>query len=364
MKIGICAYPLSKGKETGRGLDRVIDEFYNYLKIYNISFDFYESNVIKDLKGSASLKKEIQSVFYSIKYFRFLKSVKNDVYLATYPVSSIFPALLRKKPLITLIHDLIPFFVHGYDNKIKYSIKRLSIRYSYIKSDIVIVPFKSNKNKLIDLFKINPEKIRVVPYGVNHENYYKDGSINKIPKCVAFLGEAKRAKGLDTLIRAFQNVVKYIPEAKLVIASSGNELDNMKKLANDLLPHSSFTFFGFIEENKMREFYNSAELLIFPSRYGFGLSALEAMACGTPAIVGETLDSTDFIDDKDLLVDTEDFISLGEKIINLLTNKDLYNEKCEYSISTANKYSWKEMSEKYYKICEETYCNFYHHKNP
>ncbi|MEI6424036.1 MAG: glycosyltransferase, partial [Lentisphaerota bacterium] len=183
------------------------------------------------------------------------------------------------------VHDLIPFFVHGYDNKIKYSIKRLSIKYSYLKSDIVIVPFSSNKNKLIELFRVNPEKIRVIPYGVNHETYFRDDNIQKIPKSVAFLGEAKRAKGLDTLIRAFQIVIRSVPDATLVIASSGNELEKMKRLAEEFLPAGSFKFLGFIEENKMREFYNSAQLFVFPSRYGFGLSALEAMACGTPAIV-------------------------------------------------------------------------------
>ena len=357
MRLGICAYPLSKGKETGRGLDRVIDEFYAYLEQNNIPFDFYDSKITEDLKGSANLKKELQAVFNSFKYMRFLKSRTNDIYLATYPVASIFPALTKKKPLVTLIHDLIPFFVFGYDNKIKYSIKRWSIKYSALKSDCVIVPFNSNKQKLVDLFNINPAKIHVVPYGVNHDYYYKDNTVPKIPKSVAFLGEAKRAKGLDTLINAFQIVVKSIPDAKLHIASSGNELDKMKKLASDILPSNSYTFLGFIDEDKMREFYNSTELFIFPSRYGFGLSALEAMACGTPAIVGSTLDSIDFIDDKDLLTDTENYKSLAQKIINLLTDSNLYKQKCDYSITTAHKYSWEEMSNKYYKVCETIFSN-------
>jgi len=355
MRPGICAFPLSKGKETGRGLDRVIDEFYNYLTSNKIPFDFYDSKLADNLKGSSSLKKEIQSVLNSFKYLRFLKSVKNDVYFATYPVAAVFPLLIKKKPLITLIHDLIPFFVFGYDNKIKYSIKRWSIKYSCIKSDCVIVPFQSNKIKLIELFNINPDKIKVIPYGVNHDCYYKDENIQKIPKSIAFLGEAKRAKGLDTLIKAFKIVINTIPEAKLFVASSGNELDKMKKLASDILPPTTYKFIGFIEENKMKEFYNSAELFVFPSRYGFGLSALEAMACGTPAIVGATLDSVDFINDDDLLVDTENFNLLAEKIIKLLNDKNLYFQKCQYAVNIAQKYSWEEMSKKYYETCKEIY---------
>lgn len=351
MRTGVCAFPLSKGKETGRGLDRVIDEFYDYLVKTDRPFDFYDSRLLDNLKGSASLIKEIQSLFNALRYLRSLKKTNNDVYLATYPVAALFPAFLKKKPLVTLIHDLIPFYVFGYDNKIKYSVKRFSIKYTSLKSDIIIVPFTSNKNKLTELFGIDPERVLVVPYGVNHENYYKDETVQKIRHSVAFLGEAKRAKGLDTLIRAFSIVVKDVPDAVLRIASSGNELEQMKQLAEDTLPASSFEFHGFIDENKMREFYNSTEVFVFPSRYGFGLSALEAMACGTPAIVGETLDSTDFITDNDMLTDTEDYKGLGGKISLLLTDRQLYENKCIDAITIAKKYSWNKMSEEYFNAC-------------
>lgn len=353
MRLAICAYPLSKGKETGRGLDRVVDEFCNCLDRNHIPFDFYASKVMGDLQGSASFRKECQSVLRGVEYLRRLQSTTNPIYLATYPVASIFPAFLKKRPLVTLIHDLIPFLVFGYDSRFKYSIKRWSIRYSCSRSDRLIVPFQSHKLKLIELFGTDPDKIHVVPYGVNHESYYRDRKAGKIHRSVAFLGETKRAKGLDTLIRAFRIVLGQTPEARLLVAGNGNESDRMKRLAHDTLPASSFQFLGFIAENRMREFYNSAELFAFPSRYGFGLSALESMACGTPAIVGATLDATDFIDDRDLLVDPEDFSSLAGKIIALLTNQDLYRQKCEYAVRTAAKYSWEGMSGRYYDICRE-----------
>jgi len=345
MKLGICVYPLSKGIETGRGLERVIQEFYNYLSKNNIDFDFYDKGIIRN---------EIKAILQSFQYLKSLNKTHNDCYFAFYPVAGIFPIFNKKRPVVLGVYDMIPFHVHGFDNRIKYAIKRFCIRYTCKRSDYIIVPFLSTKNEIIEKFKVNSNNIFVVPIGVNHQNYYPENSIIKDPLKIAFLGEAKRAKGLDSLIAAFKLVLEKIPNAKLEIASNGNELKKMQKLAIDTLPGNSYVFRGFIEENKMRKFYNSVGIFVFPSRYGFGLSALEAMACGTPSIIGDTLDSTEFITDNDLLVDPENVQDIAEKIIILLTNSSKYKEKQINAIEIAKKYSWDIMSEKYLEICNNS----------
>lgn len=351
MKLGICAYPLSKGKETGRGLDRVVDEYCTYLEKNNIEFDFYERGLDRNLKGSASTKEEFKTIAFTVSKFFTFRKAQNWCYFGTYPVASFLPILASKKPLVTAVHDLIPFFVHGYDKGIKYAFKRWCIKKSCINSDHLIVPFSSTREKIIEMFGVEADKISVIPYGVSHETYYLDNKVKKIKNQIAFLGEAKRAKGMDSVIKAFKYVLNEVPDAKLVLASQGNELEIMTRLAKEMLPDNSYSFAGFISENKMREFYSSMDLFCFPSRYGFGLSALEAMACGTPAIVGSTLDALDFIKDSDLLVDPENEKELARKIIKLLQNRELHKNKCDEAIKIASHYSWEKMSAAYYEVC-------------
>lgn len=77
MKLGICGYPLSRGKETGRGLERVIEEFCCYLTRRNVAFDFYERGLIRS---------EMQAIIQSFAYLNSLRKKKNSCYFAVYAV--------------------------------------------------------------------------------------------------------------------------------------------------------------------------------------------------------------------------------------------------------------------------------------
>jgi glycosyltransferase involved in cell wall biosynthesis len=340
--LGICGFPLSRGKETGRGLERVIEEFCRFLNRRNVRFDFHDRGLIRS---------EIKAVIQSLAYLAGLKKTKNNCYFAVYAVSGIFPALLLKKPLVTLITDLIPFHVAGYDNWLKYAIKRWCVKFSSIRSDWLIVGSLSIRNELVDRFRIDARKIVVVPWGVDHKTYYPATNVTRISKRVAFLGEAKRAKGIDSVIRSFQFVVREVPDATLVIGGTGRDLEEMKQLAAESLPAGCCSFAGFVPEERMNEFYNSADIFVFPSRYGFGLSALEAMACGTPTLVGATLDAKDFFFDEDLLVNPDDNGQIAEKLISLLRDEEKKMKKAREAIEFAKQFSWDRMSQNYLNVC-------------
>ena len=201
------------------------------------------------------------------------------------------------------------------------------------------------------MFRVNPDKITVIPHGVNPQTYYPDPDIKKITNQISYLGEAKRSKGMDSIIKAFQLVLKKKPEATLKLASKCNELEKMKKLASELLPAGSYEFVEFVPENKMRTFYNQSDIFVFPSRYGFGLSSLEAMACGTPSIVGDTLDAKEIYTDKDIIVNPDNHEDLADKILNLLNDRALYNNKREEAITLAKQFHWDEICERYFQVC-------------
>jgi len=320
----------------------VIEEFCHFLTRNNVPFDFYERGLIQS---------EIRAVIESSVYLARLRKTKNDCYFAVYAVSGIFPAFLRKRPLVTLITDLIPFHVAGYDNWLKYAVKRWCAKFSCRCSDLLIVGSASIKDEIVQRFGLDPNKVVIVPWGVDHKTYYPAANIPRVSKRVAFLGEAKRAKGIDAVIRSFRAVVEQVPDATLVLAGSGRDLEEMKQLAAETLPTGCYSFTGFLPEDKMNEFYNSADIFIFPSRYGFGLSALEAMACGTPTLVGATLDAKDFFSDEDLLVNPDDDRHIAGKLISLLQDEQKKMKKGREAVEFANQFSWERMSQNYLNVC-------------
>jgi glycosyltransferase involved in cell wall biosynthesis len=219
LKLGICAFPLSRGLETGRGLERVVSEICGYLDEESVGYNFYDRGLIRN---------EAVAIIKSIAYFFHLLFTKDDVYFGVYPVAGLFPILAGKKKVVTAVHDLIPFNVFGYDNQLKYAIKRLCIKFACRHSAHVIVPFLSTKMEIVKLFGVNPDKVSVFPYGVNHATYYVDETVQKQDGKICFLGEAKRAKGMDTAILAFKEVQGQFENAKLILASNGNEIEEMR----------------------------------------------------------------------------------------------------------------------------------------
>ena len=276
--VGICAFPLSKGHSTGRGLERVVAELVAALDRLGQTHAFYERGVIRN---------ELAAVGLASSFWLDLLGRQHDIWFGVYPVAGIFPILARKRPVVTGVYDLIPFLSPGYDNALKYSIKRRCIEFSCRFSDGLIVPFSSTAKQITEMFGVVPDQIEVIPLGIDHTRFYLDQNIPKRKMRIGFLGEAKRAKGLDTAIVAFAQVSRLIPEAFLVIASDGNEIEDMKRLARDMLPAGRYEFVEFVPEADMRRFYSELDLFLFPSRYGFGMSPVEAAACGTPAMVPE-----------------------------------------------------------------------------
>ncbi|MET4221782.1 glycosyltransferase involved in cell wall biosynthesis [Bradyrhizobium sp. LB8.2] len=343
-QVGISAFPLSIGRDTGRGLERVIAELVTGLDAIGQPYVFHDRGM---LLTEAAVLRQAPNFLWD------LRGVQHDVWFGVYSVSSIFIILARKRPVVTGVYDLIPFLARGYDNFLKYSIKRRCIEFACRHSDGLIVPFPSTAKQVVDMFGVPADRIGVIPLGIDHSRFWCDAAIPKRKFRIGFLGEAKRAKGLDAAILAFADVARQNPDAFLAIASGGNELEEMKDLARKNIPPDRYEFVGFVPEENMRQFYSELDLFLFPSRYGFGLSAVEAMACGTPAITGRTLDSTEFFTHELSLVDPDSPSELADRISLLLNDRERYAELRQWGLQQVQSLSWTRMAEKYVEFWKE-----------
>jgi len=97
--------------------------------------------------------------------------------------------------------------------------------------------------------------------------------------------------------------------------------------------------------------YNLADIFIYPSFYeGFGFPPLEAMACGTPVIVGANSSLVEVVGDSGLLVDPFNATDIYLQMRELLTNRELKEDLIAKGLERAKEFDWEKTAGEYWKI--------------
>ena len=213
-----------------------------------------------------------------------------------------------KRPLVTTIHDLIPFkdsLTSFYEDQ---QVSGDSIRFMYmrfctlmaVKSDLIIAPFAVTVKDIVSKLHVSPKKIRKVTYGVD-TNFFKPLKLTtsekekkKRKKIVFFVGGFNPRKGIDKLMEAFPSVIKEHPDVELWICGKWNFFDG-GALAKKLCIDNHVKVLGHVPDSLLPTYYNLADLVVLPYRIGFSLPVLEAMACGKPVITSDTADLKEIV---------------------------------------------------------------------
>lgn len=348
LSLGIITHPYYWDWERYpyRGIDRYNYELITALKKRGIDIAVYDSGYIHT--HQEGIAKEL------IFPFRFFRK-KARCFLGTHAMGSKWAILLGKKPVVTVIQDLLPFaYAKGeYDWEKKYAVKRWSIAYACKKSDELIVGYPSTKKEIIERFGTDPAKIVVVPYGIDHTRFFPGTIERHSPRRILFIGEAARAKGADSVLAAFSKLISIVPDAELKMASRGRDLEILKKMACDLGIADKTEFLGRVPEEDLPDLYRSADVFVFPSRHGFGLPTLEAMASGIPTISGKIFDAIDFVGSAGMLADPNNPDEIAHQMHALLTDDALWMRYREQGIARASQFSWDRMASETLAVCEQ-----------
>ncbi len=133
-----------------------------------------------------------------------------------------------------------------------------------------------------------------------------------------------REKGIDVLLKAFAVVQKRAPHVHLLIVGDGAEKDNLIKLSVDLGINNDCTWSGRLPWKKAMSYLELMDIVIVPSRFeGFGLTAIEAMACKKPVIASNVDGLAEIILDgqNGFLAPAEDVNGFAEHIVELAGNE-------------------------------------------
>ena len=178
-----------------------------------------------------------------------------------------------------------------HNNGFKSKLWNSTIKYLYLKADLIISVSEEIKRDLIDNYNVNADKIKVI------YNSYDLQGIREMAKeeiedkysgifnhpVIITVGRLNKQKGHWHLIRAFSKVKEAIPNAKLVILGEGDLESYLNKLASDLNIIDDVHFLGF-QKNPFKYIVRSKVFAMSSFHEGFPNALAEAMACGVPVI--------------------------------------------------------------------------------
>jgi len=271
-------------------------------------------------------------------------------------------------PAVVTIYDLIPLRFPTYFSWRERLLFRLAVWFALRGCRGIIAVSRSTMDDLILFFRVDDRRVTVVPAAADssfrpQEDPGRFGDVRRrygLPdRYVLYVGSNKPHKNLVRLVDAWATVVGRSAGsgAALVIAGPWDRRypeARERVEALDLGDHVRFV--GPVAEVDLPALYQGAMLFVFPSQYeGFGLPALEAMACGTPVICGNRASLPELVGDASLLVDPDDVSALADAISRLLADESRRGALRQRGLARAHLFSWERVAKQtmavYQAVC-------------
>ena len=210
------------------------------------------------------------------------------------------------------------------------------------------VPFlaisESTRNELVGR-GIPRERIDVVRCGLDQSDYTVTiPPETRTQPVVVFVGRLRKYKGAQHLIRAFPRVLSRVPEARLRIVGDGPYREALQTLALALGIESRVEFLGSLSHREKVEALNQAMVATAPSpKEGWGLTVIEANACGTPVVASRSPGLVESVRDQEtgLLVPHGDTRALADAIVSLIEDRPRRLRMAEAALRWAREFTWE-----------------------
>lgn len=262
-----------------------------------------------------------------------------------------------KFPTIVTVLDLIPIkfreLYRGSNENWRYHLARY-LELSAIRNATGIVAIsEATKKDLVEILDVNPEKISVTYLGVDSRFVpTRDKSAIRqelgLPMdcpILLYIGGIDPRKNILFLLDAFKQVLREIPQAKLVLAGNHQKdkfLPQITSRISSLSLSDSLIQLGFFPDEQLPKLYQAADLFLFPSLYeGFGLPVLEAARSGVPVLAGNNSSMPELLGAEYPLLTDNDLDQWSSRIVQLISTPEQTKRLSELGIERGNLFSWQ-----------------------
>ncbi|HTS66098.1 MAG TPA: glycosyltransferase family 1 protein [Candidatus Acidoferrales bacterium] len=167
---------------------------------------------------------------------------------------------------------------------------------------------------------------------------------------VLSVGDLQPRKNQIGLIKAFARLLNAFPQLKQNLVLAGKETwfaDQVHKAARESGISGRIQFSGFVSDDDLLQLYNACDLFVFPSFYeGFGLPALEAMACGRAVVCSHTSALPEVVDGAAILFDPYCSDEIVRALADLLLDRELRTRFERLGLQRAAHFSWQKTAQR------------------
>lgn len=339
------------------GITEYIEQLIRHLPDLDLANDYIILHSWKDRRDLATGARQRRALVWTPAHHRLerlalaIETLPHGLDLLHSP-DFIPPLGLWFRSVIT-IHDLT--FLH-YPEFLNSESRRYyndQIAAAAARADHILTDSEATRTDVINLLRVPSEKVTTVWLGVS--DHFHPASPEEIhrfteqhnlsPGYILFVGTFEPRKNLSGLLRAYAQLCAEIPDVpRLVIAGSRGWLyTEIFALAQSLGLADTISWLENPSYADLPLLYSGAGVLCLPSFYeGFGFPPLEAMACGTPAVVADRASLPEVVGDAGLLVNPDDPSSIADALRRILADSALAGDLRRRGLERARAFSWAE----------------------
>ena len=331
---------------------------------------FTRPNVKIKFYPYSDYKKYLPLAYNEILGMATLVKEKLDIVHATSALSRI-PVSYRGKTIMT-VHDLAVYKVPEVFPKFKKAKIKTTINLMMEHTDKIIAVSNSIKKDIQEIFKYPEEKMKVIHSGfdrrlfeeskVLREKVLEKYGIAMDKKYILFLGTIDPIKNISRLLEAYKMFKENCNkngekcEHKLVVSGKSGWLSSeYKQIAKDLGIAKDIIFTGYIVGDDLVPLFKNADFFVMPSLYeGFGMTVLEALATGTPAILSNVSSVPEIAGNAAYFINPLNIKEIAEAMGKFASDENLKNEYRIKGLKQVEKFNWERCA----KETLEVYKNF------
>lgn len=259
-----------------------------------------------------------------------------------------------KEPLMAISH-------HFFGSSIYRETNPISGTYVYLSEKLVDFVYKNTpfvvvSQSTLDEFisrGFNKTNFEIVYNAIEQEQFPMRVSQKNEYPTITYFGRLKKYKSPDHLINAFSIIKKTFKDAQLYIMGRGDYQPKMEQLTKKLGLESSTTFFGYVtEEQKINLLSKSWVAVNTSMKEGWGITNIEANACGTPVISANVHGLKDSVLSgvSGELYQYGNIQELADKILQIINNENNLRKYSEGAVKWAKEFSWDNSAKKMLSI--------------
>ena len=261
-----------------------------------------------------------------------------------------FTPLYSRKPIFLLIH-------HVHQEVFRKSLRKPFAQLAtflegkampFVYKNVQVITVSPSSKQEIIQHKLTEKEPIIIYNGVDLQTF-KPSQKQKNP-LVLYVGRLQYYKSLNIYIRTAKKILEQFPQVEFVIAGDGEQRMKLQMYARKLGLENNISFLGKISHEEKIALYQKAWIFVNPSfMEGWGITTIEANACGTPAVASNVPGLRDSINNPEtgFLIEYGNVDMFAEKITQLITNKTLLKHMQDESVKWSSNFSWDESATKF-----------------